>query len=308
VIVAFGREDYEHSRFRSPGARANAARMMVTLRQEIFALAVNLTSALGTAMVLGYGAHLALQHKLTVGELLVVLAYVGSVYKPLEAISGTIGMLQDGFVNPQIAFDLLGKDPDSRDAPGAVPLGPVQGHVRFENVSFSYPGRTGTLIDVTFEAAGGQAIALVGPTGAGKSTLVSLLPRFYDAQAGRVLVDGVDVRGVTLKTLRQQISIVLQEPLLFSASIADNIRYGRLDATMDEIVEAARAANAHDFVSALPQQYDTLLGERGAQLSSGEQQLVASPAFPEERADPDPRRTIVDRLEDRGVILHASSG
>jgi ABC-type multidrug transport system fused ATPase/permease subunit len=275
VIVAFGREDYEHSRFRSQGARANAARLMITLRQEIFALAVNLTSALGTAMVLGYGAHLALQHRLTVGELLVVLAYIGSVYKPLEAISGTIGMLQDGFVNLQIAFDLLEKDPDIRDAPGAVPLGPVQGRVRFENVSFSYPGRTGTLIDVTFEAAAGQAIAIVGPTGAGKSTLVSLLPRFYETQTGRVLVDGVDVRDVTLKTLRQQISIVLQEPLLFSASIADNIRYGRLDATMDEIVEAARAANAHDFVSALPQQYDTLLGERGAQLSGGERQRIA---------------------------------
>ena len=278
VIVAFGREDYEHSRFRSQGVRANAARLMVTLRQEIFALAVNLTSALGTAMVLGYGAYLALQHKLTVGELLVVLAYIGSLYKPLEAISGTIGLLQDGFVNLQIAFDLLEKDPDIRDAPGAVPLGPVhgvQGHVRFENVSFAYPGRSGTLTDISFDAPAGQAIAIVGPTGAGKSTLVSLLPRFYDTHAGRVLVDGVDIKHVTLKTLRQQISIVLQEPLLFSASIADNIRYGRLDATMDEIVEAARAANAHDFVGALPQQYDTVLGERGAQLSGGERQRIA---------------------------------
>jgi ABC-type multidrug transport system fused ATPase/permease subunit len=131
------------------------------------------------------------------------------------------------------------------------------------------------LTDITFDAPAGQAIAIVGPTGAGKSTLVSLLPRFYDTHAGRVLVDGVDVKDVTLKTLRQQISIVLQEPLLFSASIADNIRYGRLDATMPEIVEAARAANAHDFVSALPQQYDTLLGERGAQLSGGERQRIA---------------------------------
>src|SRR5262245_8560179 len=275
VIVAFGREDYEHRRFRNQGERANAARLMVTLRQEIFALAVNLTSALGTALVLGYGAYLALQHALTVGELLVVLAYIGSVYKPLEAISGTMGMLQDGFVNLQIAFDLLEKDPDIRDAPGAVAIGPVRGRVRFENVSFSYAGRTGTLTDISFEATAGQALAIVGPTGAGKSTLVSLLPRFYEAHAGRVLVDGMDVRNITLKTLRQQISIVLQEPLLFSASIADNIRYGRLDATMDEIVEAARAANAHDFVSALPQQYDTLLGERGAQLSGGERQRVA---------------------------------
>src|SRR5262249_42003071 len=152
----------------------------------------------------------------------------------LEAISGTMGMLQDGFINLQIAFDLLEKDPDIRDAPGAVAIGPVKGRVRFENVSFSYPGRTGTLTGISFDAAAGQAIAIVGPTGAGKSTLVSLLPRFYDAHAGRVLVDGVDVKDVTLKTLRQHISIVLQEPLLFSASIADNIRYGRLDATADE--------------------------------------------------------------------------
>ena len=275
VIVAFGREDYEHGRFRSQGERANEARLMVTLRQEVFALAVNLTSALGTAMVLGYGAYLALQRRLTVGELLVVLAYIGSVYKPLEAISGTIGMLQDGFVNLQIAFDLLEKAPDIRDAPGAVAIAQLKGHVRFDDVSFHYPGRVSTLARISFEAAPGQAIAIVGPTGAGKSTLVSLLPRFYDAQSGRVLVDGVDIKTLTLRSLRQQISIVLQEPLLFSATIADNIRYGRLDATMDEIVEAAKAANAHDFVTALPQQYETLLGERGAQLSGGERQRIA---------------------------------
>jgi len=275
VIVAFGREDYEHGRFRDQGARANEARLNVTLRQEVFALAVNLTSALGTAMVLAYGAYLALQHRLTVGELLVVLAYIGSVYKPLEAISGTVGMLQDGFVNLQIAFDLLEKDPDVRDTPGAVALKQVKGHIRFDDVSFRYAGRASTLTGISFEAEPGQAIAIVGPTGAGKSTLVSLLPRFYDAQVGRVLVDGIDVRDVTLRTLRQQISIVLQEPLLFSTTIADNIRYGRLDASMGEIVEAARAANAHEFISALPLQYDTPLGERGAQLSGGERQRIA---------------------------------
>ena len=275
VIVAFGREDHEYGRFRSQGLRANDARLKVTVRQEVFALAVNATSAVGTALVLWYGAHLALQHRLTVGELLIVLAYVGSVYKPLEAISGTIGMLQDGFINLQIAFDLLEKDPDIRDAPGAVALERTDGRVRFDNVSFSYPGRLGTLSEISFEAAPGQAIAIVGPTGAGKSTLISLLPRFYDAQMGRILVDGVDIKTLTLRSLRRHISIVLQEPLLFSATIADNIRYGRLDASMDEIVEAARAANAHDFIMALPQQYETTLGERGAQLSGGERQRIA---------------------------------
>jgi ABC-type multidrug transport system fused ATPase/permease subunit len=275
VIVAFGREDYEFSRFRSQGMRANDARLNVTLRQEVFALAVNLTSALGTAMVLGYGAHLALQRRLTIGELLIVLAYIASVYKPLEAISGTIGMLQDGFINLQIAFDLLEKDADIRDAPGAVALNRARGSVSFDHVNFAYQGRVGTLNDISFAVAAGEAVAIVGPTGAGKSTLVSLLPRFYEAQTGRILVDGTDIRALTLKSLRQQISIVLQEPLLFSATIADNIRYGRLDATMPEIVEAAKAANAHEFVMALPQHYDTVLGERGAQLSGGERQRIA---------------------------------
>jgi ABC-type multidrug transport system fused ATPase/permease subunit len=275
VIVAFVREDYEYGRFRSQGARANAARLRVTLRQELFALAVNVTSAVGTALVVWYGAHLALQRRLTVGELLVVLAYIGSVYKPLEAISGTIGMLQDGLINLQIAFDLLDRAPDIRDAPGAKAIARSSGGVRFERVGFEYPGRVGTLSDVSFEAAPGQAIAIVGPTGAGKSTLVSLLPRFYEAQEGRVLLDGIDIRTLTLRSLREQISIVLQEPLLFSATIADNIRYGRLDASMDDVVAAARAANAHDFITALPQQYDTMIGERGAQVSGGERQRIA---------------------------------
>jgi ABC-type multidrug transport system fused ATPase/permease subunit len=147
--------------------------------------------------------------------------------------------------------------------------------VRFDHVSFRYGGREGTLGDISFAAAPGEAIAIVGPTGAGKSTLVSLIPRFYDPYDGRVLLDGHDVRSFTLVSLRRQISIVLQEPLLFSSTIAENIRYGRLEATDADIVEAARAANAHDFIVALPQGYETPLGERGAQLSGGERQRIS---------------------------------
>jgi len=142
-------------------------------------------------------------------------------------------------------------------------------------VSFHYPGRASTLSDISFEAEPGQTIAIVGPTGAGKSTLVSLLPRFYDAQEGRILLDETEITTIALRSLREQISIVLQEPLLFSSTVADNIRYGRLDASMDDIVAAAKAANAHEFISTLPQQYDTALGERGAQLSGGERQRIA---------------------------------
>lgn len=275
VIVAFGREDYEHARFREQGQRAVDARVDITVRQAVFSLAVNTTTAVGTAMVLGYGAYLVLQHQLTVGQLLVVVAYIGSVYKPLEAISGTIGSLQDQFVNLDLAFELLDKEPDIRDTPGAITIARARGHVQFEGVGFHYQGRTDTLSGISFEAAPGQAIAIVGPTGAGKSTLISLLPRFYDPQEGRILLDGTDIRSLTLKSLRRQISIVLQEPLLFSLSIADNIRYGRLDAEMDELIEAAKAANAHEFIMALPQGYDTPLGERGAQLSGGERQRLS---------------------------------
>jgi ABC-type multidrug transport system fused ATPase/permease subunit len=226
-------------------------------------------------MVLGYGASLALQHTLTVGELLIVVAYLGSVYKPLEAISGTIGALQDQLVNLELAFDLLDKQPDISDPPGAIAIGRARGHVRFEHVSFHYQGRVDTLRDIEFDAVPGQVIAVVGATGAGKSTLVSLLPRFYDAVEGRILLDGIDIKSLTLRSLRDQISIVLQEPLLFSLSVAENIRYGRLDASIAEIVDAAKAANAHDFIMNLPHGYETTLGERGAQLSGGERQRIA---------------------------------
>jgi ABC-type multidrug transport system fused ATPase/permease subunit len=275
VIVAFGREDHEHARFRELGQRALDARVNITLRQTIFSLAVNTTTALGTAMVLGYGASLALQNRLTVGELLVVVAYIGSVYKPLEAISGTLGALQDQLVNLDIAFDLLNKEPDIGDGPGAVAIGRARGRVQFDRVSFHYQDRADTLRDICCEAVPGQVTAIVGPTGAGKSTLVSLLPRFYDPVDGRILLDGVDIRTMTLRSLREQISIVLQEPLLFSSSVAENIRYGRLDASIDEIVDAAKAANAHDFIMRLPHGYETALGERGAQLSGGERQRIA---------------------------------
>jgi ATP-binding cassette subfamily B protein len=275
VIVAFGREGHEYQRFREQGKRAIGARIRVTVRQAVFSLAVNTTTAIGTAVVLGYGTYLALGKQLTVGELLIVVAYIGSVYKPLEAISGTMGAVQDHLVNLQIAFDLLDREPDISDRPGAIAIGRSTGRVRFEGVTFDYPGRTGTLADITLEAPAGQAIAIVGPTGAGKSTLVSLLPRFYEAVSGRILIDDVDITAMTLKSLRQQISIVLQEPLLFSSTVADNIRYGRLGATMDDVIAAATQANAHDFIMRLPRQYDTPLGERGAQLSGGERQRIA---------------------------------
>jgi len=275
VIVAFGREDHEHGRFRSQGEKTVDARVKLTVRQTLFSLVVNTITAIGTALVLGYGAFRAMDGGITPGQLLVVMAYLALVYKPLETISSTIGSLQEIFVSLKVAFDLLDKVPEIKDAPDAQAIIRARGQIAFRNVHFNYKGRVDTLKDISFEAREGQVIAIVGPTGAGKSTLVSLMPRFYDVVQGTVLLDGHDIRKLTLKSLREQISIVLQEPLLFSGSIAENIRYGRLDASMDEIMEAARSANAHDFILRLPKKYDTELGERGVQLSGGERQRIA---------------------------------
>ncbi len=274
VVVAFGREQFEYQRFRNQGGRTVEARVKITIQQTLFSLVVNMTTALGTALVLGFGAYHALQGQLTTGQLLVVMSYIGAVYKPLEAISYTIGSLQDKYTGLRMAFNVLDTPAEITDAPNAVRLGRVRGDITFERVSFGYRGRAGTLKDISFEAKAGQVIALVGPTGAGKTTLISLIPRFYDPEKGCVRLDGIDLRELCLESLRDQVSIVLQEPLLFSGSIADNIRYGRLDATKDEIVQAAKAANAHEFIMRLPNQYDATVGERGVQLSGGERQRV----------------------------------
>ncbi len=275
VIVAFAREGYEYRRFRDQGARAVDARVKLTVRQTLFSLAVNMTTAVGTALVLGYGAYHTLQGRLSVGQLLVVMTYVAAVYKPLEAISTTIGGLQDQVVSLQMTFDFLDTEPEIQDVKGAHALVRPWGHVTFNNVHFSYAGRVGTLKGINLQARPGQKIALVGPTGAGKTTLISLIPRFYDASHGRVEIDGIDISKATLKSLRQNISLVQQEPLLFSDTISNNIRYGRLEASMEDIVAAAQAANAHDFIMGLPEQYDTIIGERGAKLSGGERQRIS---------------------------------
>jgi len=235
---------------------------------------VTTATAAGTALVLGFGAYHVLQEKITLGELTVLISYIAAVYQPLESISNTIGMLHQQFVFFNAAVMLLEKDPEVIEAPDAVDIGRSKGDITVDNLSFSYAGRIDTLRDISFDVEAGQRIAIVGPTGAGKTTLVSLLIRFYDPASGRIMIDDTDIKKLKLRCLRNQLSVVLQEPLLFSGSIGDNIRYGRLDATMDDIVAAARAANAHDFIEALPEGYETELGERGAQLSGGERQRI----------------------------------
>jgi ATP-binding cassette subfamily B protein len=280
VITAFQTEDHELARFRTKTGHAMNARVDVTVRQTLFSLAVTTTTGIGTAMVLGVGAYHAIEGRVTAGELLVVLAYIAAVYKPLETISYTVGALQDNLVGLRMAFHVLDTEPEVKEAAHPEAIGRAVGAIRFEGVHFEYAGRAGTLADISLDVQPGQVVAIVGPTGAGKTTLMNLIPRFYDPKGGRVLLDGHDLRTLSLDSLRRQISMVPQEPVLFSGSIADNIRYGRLPATMDEIVEAAKAANAHDFIERLPNGYDTEIGERGVRLSGGERQrLCVARAF-----------------------------
>jgi len=207
--------------------------------------------------------------------LLVFLSYLGTVQEQLKAITGIYGTLQNAGASVDRVIEVLATEQEVTNNPGARPLTSVQGHIRFEKVNFGYETDRPILRDVSFEVLPGQTIAIVGPTGAGKSSLVSLLPRFFDAWDGQITIDGLDVRDIELKSLRSNIGIVLQEPFLFPLTIAENIAYGRPDASREEIEAAARDANAHQFIERLPEGYNTIIGERGATLSGGERQRLS---------------------------------
>jgi ATP-binding cassette subfamily B protein len=274
VIVGFGRERFEHRRFREQGQTAVDARVGLTVWETAFSLMVSTATAIGTALVLGFGAVHVLQNKISLGELIVLISYISSVYQPLEAISTTLGDLNRTFVYFNATLELLTHEPEVQEDPNPVHVDRVRGDIDFQNVGFAYEGRVDTLKDLTFSIKAGQRVAVVGPTGAGKTTLTNMLVRYFDPAEGTIQIDGIDLRKLSLESMRAQISLVLQEPLLFSGTITENIRYGRLEATMDEVIEAAKAANAHDFISRLPDGYQTELGERGAQLSGGERQRI----------------------------------
>jgi ATP-binding cassette subfamily B protein/subfamily B ATP-binding cassette protein MsbA len=274
VVKAFGRESYEHARFVDQGMTSVKARIRLSLHQTVFSLIVGFVTAAGTALVLGVGGSHVLNGRLTLGELLVILSYLGSIYEPLESLSGTFTSIQTAMASAQRVFQVLDTEPDVKDRPGAILLKSNAVDVRFESVSFRYRDDVPVLEDINLVARPGEVIGIVGPTGAGKTTLVSLIPRFYDTVAGRVLINGIDVKGIRLEALRDHISVVLQEPVLFSGTIRENIAYGNLWASMDEIMAAARAANAHHFIMKLPEKYETDVGEAGAKLSVGERQRL----------------------------------
>lgn len=275
VVQAFAQEDREHRRFRENTHEAIRAHRRSTLIGSIYDLSSGLITTLGTAAILWLGARHVLDGGLTVGSLLVFLSYLGSLQAQFLAFTGIYGALQGAGASVDRVMDVLQAQPEVTDKPGARPLPPVRGHIRLENVTFGYEPEHPVLHNVSLEALPGQTVAIVGPTGAGKSTLVGLIPRFFDPWEGRVTVDGHDLRDVQLKSLRDQVSLMLQEPFLFSLSVAENIAYGRPDATRAEIEAAARAANAHSYIEQLPEGYDTLLGEHGGTLSGGERQRLS---------------------------------
>ena len=275
VVKAFGKERDEHARYIARSDRTVRARVRLSLTEAGFGLAVNVAIAIGTAAVLFVGVQHVQSGVLTLGELLMVMAYLSQLYGPMETISQKVGDLQSSFASAERAFELLDEIPDVQEKPHARRLGRSRGAIEFRDVSFGYNGQVSVLRDVSFAIVPGTRLGIVGKTGAGKTTLVSLITRFYDPTAGAILLDGVDLRDYKLADLRNQFGIVLQEPVLFSTSIAENIAYARPGASWRDIIAAADAANAHEFIGELSDGYDTVVGERGMRLSGGERQRIA---------------------------------
>ena len=274
AVKSFAREEHELGRFSRAGEATMRARLRLTWQESVFSVSVTAITLTGTALVLVVGGLHVLQGTLTVGGLLVVVAYLGAVYNPLSSIAHTTGALQQALVSARRVREVFALAPEQLDAEGAVDAAAIRGDVAFEDVSFAYDEGRPILDRVSFKAHPGEMVALVGLTGAGKTTIANLIPRFFEPTSGRVLVDGLDVAGYRLRSLRERIALVPQEPALFGGTIGDNIRYGRLEASDDEVETAARAAHVHDFVACLPEGYATPVSETGATLSGGERQRL----------------------------------
>jgi ATP-binding cassette subfamily B protein len=275
VVKAFGQEDREQQRMVRNSLEGMRARIRLMLAGSRFGIIIGLATSLGTAGVLFVGVRHVQAGILTFGDLLVMMGYISRLYSPLKTLSNKGTSLQSNFASAERAFALLDQNPDVAERPDARPLERARGAVAFRKVSFAYGQDPPVLHDISFEVRAGTRVGIAGTTGAGKSTLVSLLTRFYDPAEGEILLDKVDLRDYKLADLRNQFAIVLQDTVLFSTSIAENIAYARPEADMTEIVEAAKAANAHEFIVHLPEGYNTKVGERGMRLSGGERQRIA---------------------------------
>ncbi len=275
VAQAFNRAEANAERFAELNRRNKDANVGAVGISAAFAPAMEALNALATTIVAGYGGYLALNGSISVGVVVAFLEFVRRFFFPVQQIAQLWVLVQSALAGAERIFNLLDEPIALEDAADADPMALVQGDVRFEKVVFSYDPEEPVLRGIDLHATPGDTVAIVGPTGAGKSTIINLLNRFYEADSGTITIDGTDVRNVTQDSLRQQIGVVLQDNFLFSGTVADNIRYGRLDATQAEIEAAAQAVGAHDFIIGLPNGYETELGERGGNLSQGQRQLIS---------------------------------
>ncbi|NNL77624.1 MAG: ABC transporter ATP-binding protein [Desulfobacterales bacterium] len=275
VIQAFAREDLEYQRFSAESERYYQARVKGIRYWSIFFPAIRFFSAMGTVVVLGVGSIMVVKGQLSLGTLVAFLAYITSIYEPINRLTEVDNIFQEAIAAGERIFEVLDEITEVKDAPDAVDLPVVQGEMVFDQVHFQYGSGDQVLHAISFAMAAGEMVALVGPSGAGKTSIANLICRFYDPIKGNVMVDGYNLRKIKLNSLRRQVAVVLQDSFLFNNTVAENMLYGKPDATEDELVAAARAANAHDFITNLPDGYDTELGERGVKLSGGQKQRLA---------------------------------
>lgn len=275
VTEAFVREDENADTFRAVNNDIRKSWMHAVTINNAFWPALDMTGNIGTVLVYIFGVRFMGEGGLLLADLLLLLWYLGRFWEPLNTLSNFYNSLLSAMASMERIFEIMDTQSDIQDQEDARPIPPIQGRVTFDHVTFSYDNEKTVLQDVSFDIPAGQTIALVGPTGAGKSTVVNLISRFYDVTGGRVLIDGHDVREVQLRSMRKQMSVMMQDSFIFSGTIMDNIRYGRLSATDEEVIQAAKTVSAHDFIMQMPKGYQTEVNERGSSLSQGQKQLIS---------------------------------
>jgi len=275
VIQAFGQEKAELGQFQDTSQQYYQERVRGIRAWASFFPALRFLATLGSVLVLGFGAQMAADEQISLGTLVAFLSYITSFYDPLRRLTEVDNVFQQAIAAGERIFELLDEVPEIRDAPGAITLDEIEGDVIFDDVHFRYGSGDEVLHDVEFRMAPGEVVALVGPSGAGKTSIANLLCRFYDPIHGRVLLDGHDLQGVQIRSLRQHVAVVLQDTFLFNTSVRENLLYGKPNASEEEMIAAAQAAYAHEFIQQLPQGYDTEIGERGVKLSGGQKQRLA---------------------------------
>jgi len=277
VVQSFTRENYEIDRFRQNIEKTFSLAMRRIRISAVFGPVISFLGFSAVVAIFWFGGHEVLSGRMSAGQLTMFLVLTLTIAGSIGQFSGLWTGLQETMGATQRLFEILDTQPDIKDLPGTVPLTTVNGRITFDHVSFAYQDDRGSKIleDINLEVRPGEVLALVGPSGAGKTTLVNLIPRFYDPTSGKICIDDHDLRGLQIESLRKQIGIVPQETLLFGSTVRDNITYGRLDAQESQIIEAARSANAHEFIMQLSKGYDTLVGERGVKLSGGQRQRIA---------------------------------